>query len=269
MLKTVTKTKDSIIYSVYKIIRLIVIISIIIIGMNIIPFILFGELASSFINYSIVIGVVCGIVICVRVIEKKKLSDIGFTFRKIDIIYFITGIFMVLILNTIVISIASFEAGGNLFPQLFDKLLQAKRNIFTFMVIPLSEELIYRGYILNNTFPKLKFMHRSIISALLFSMTHWTSSEGLSLGIFIFTFIFTTFVFGLFFNLLTLITKSIWGGFAFHWFFNFVEATLFTSTSNYNLTIITTSVFLVIGLFVLKKIKDMGKIKRDTIQNII
>ena len=263
MLKAFRKDEDSKIYSVYKIIRFLIISSIAIIGLNIIPFILFGKLVSSFVNYSIVLGVVCGTLICVRVIEKKKLADSGFAFRKIDIIYFITGIFMVIILNTIIISIASFQAGTNLFPQLFDKVLQPERNIFTFMVIPLSEELIYRGYILNNTFPKLKFMHRSILSALLFSMTHWSNTDSLSFGLFIFTFIFCTFIFGLFFNLLAFITKSIWCGFGFHWFYNFVGATLFMNTSNYNLTVITTSAFLVIGLFVLKKIKHMSEIKRD------
>jgi hypothetical protein len=63
--------------------------------------------------------------------------------------------------------------------------------------------------------------------------------------------------------LLAFITKSIWCGFGFHWFYNFVGVTLLMKTSNYNLTVITTSAFLVIGLFVLKKIKHMSEIKRD------
>lgn len=261
MLKVSRQNEYGIIYSIWKIIRLLIISSIAIIGLNIIPFILFGKLVSSFTNYSIVLGVVCGTLICVRVIEKKKLADSGFAFRKIDIIYFITGIFIAIALNGIIISIASVQVGTNLLPQLFIKFSQSGRNIFSFMVIPLTEELIYRGYILNNTFPKLKFMQRSILSSLLFSMPHWNNADNLSFEIFIFTFIFCTFIFGLFFNLLVFITKSIWCGFGFHWIYNFLVATLFMNTSNYSLTVITTSAFLVIGLFVLRKIKHMSLIK--------
>lgn len=170
------------------------------------------------------------------IVEKKKLSDSGLAFRKIDVIYFIIGIFIAIVLNVIIIGIISVKGGTNLFPQLFIKFSQSGRNIFSFMGIPLTEELIYRGYILNNTFPKLKFIHRSILSSLLFSIPHWSNADNLSFEFFIFTFIFGTFVFEL------------------HWFYNFVVATLFMNTSNYNLTVITTFIFLVIGLFVLKKL---------------
>jgi len=245
----------------WKIIRLLIISSIVIIGLNIIPFILFGKLVSSFTNYSIALGVVCGTIICVRVIEKKELAEIGFVFRKIDIVYFITGIFIAIVLNAMIISIASVQTGINLFPKLLIKFSQSERNVFAFMAIPLIEELIYRGYILNNTFPKLKFIHRSILSALLFSIPHWNNAENLSFGLFIFTFIFCTFIFGMFFNLIVFTTKSIWCGFGFHWSYNFLVATLFMNTSNYNLTVITTSVFLVIGLFMLMKTKHISEIK--------
>jgi membrane protease YdiL (CAAX protease family) len=216
---------------------------------------IFGKMLGGFTNYSITIGVVCGILICVRIIEKKKLIDSGVAFRKIDIIYFITGAIAAIVLSIIVILIASIQAGENLYPQLLAQFLQSRRNIFAFMVVPLTEELVYRGYILNNTFEKFKFIHRSIISALLFSIPHWSNADNLPFILFIFTFVFSTFIFGLFFNSIVVVTKSIWCGFAFHWFYNFCVATLFMNTSNYKLAVITTCAFLVIGLFVLGNIK--------------
>lgn len=256
------KYRDDIMYSIWKIFRLIILSSIAIIALNMIPFMIFGKLSAGFINYSIALGVVCGTLICIRIIEKKKLIDSGLTFRKIDIIYFITGIFAAITLSIIIIIIASMQTGRNLYPQLFIQFSHSGRNIFAFIAIPLTEELIYRGYILNNTFLKLKFVHRSIISALLFSIPHWSNADHIPFILFIFTFVFSTFIFGLFFNLIVSITKSIWCGFGFHWFYNFFVATLFLNTSNYNLAVITTFAFLIIGLLVLRKIEsNQEKIK--------
>lgn len=250
------KNKDSIIYSIWKIFRLLILSSIAVIVLNLIILIIFGKLSAAFTNYSIVLGVACGTLISIKLIEKKKLADISLSFRKVDIAYFISGIFAALVITITIIIASSIQHGTNLFPQLYIKLLQSKRSVFTFMTIPLAEEIIYRSYILNNTFLKFKFLHRSIISAAIFSITHWSNPNNLSLIFFIFSFVFCTFIVGLLLNLLVHTTKSIWCGFGFHWFQNFFIATLFMNTSNYNLAIFVTSAFLIIGLFALTNVKN-------------
>ena len=160
------------------------------------------------------------IFISLYVIEKRRFSDMGLNFRTKDIILLLSGIITCCIFYGVVIFAESLFQGFNSFSQYKDVLISCRERGFIGLigvsVVPFTEELFYRGYILRNTFEKLKFSQISILAALLFSMPHWQYASGTPVMSFILINMMTTFLFGLLFNNIVRVTKTIWFGAGLH-----------------------------------------------------
>jgi membrane protease YdiL (CAAX protease family) len=90
------------------------------------------------------------------------------------------------------------------------------------LVVAFYEELIFRGYILNNlmdSFPKWLAL---LISALLFVIFHWTGQS--SIGFFSLA---NTLIMGLIIGLNYIFTRNLWFSFIFHIGWKFLEGPVF------------------------------------------
>jgi membrane protease YdiL (CAAX protease family) len=85
----------------------------------------------------------------------------------------------------------------------------------TIVLIAFYEELIFRGYILNNLMDSLPKWLALLISALLFMIFHWTS-----LGFFP---LLTTLIMGLILGMNYLYTRNLWFSICFHVAWKFLE----------------------------------------------
>lgn len=169
------------------------------------------------ITYLVPITMFISIFISIHFIEKRKLKDIGLNFRIKDILFLLSGILTSCTCYIILIAILSLITHQNTFHEYADIIIKGNaRNIIGVLTIPLTEELFYRGYVLNDTFGKLKFFKISIISAMMFSIGHWQYVPGTPIINFILVNILSTLLIGLFFNNMVKITKTIWFGTGLH-----------------------------------------------------
>lgn len=212
---------------------------------NIIPFLATGRLNSNLLNYSIAISMFLSIIVDIKWIARKSLTQVGLSSRLKDIAYFACGAILALLVCGGFIGIVSILRADNLYPAALKAIINPNRSLLAFVVIPLVEELFHRGYFMGNTFGRLSYWQRSVLSAFLFSLSHWSNSGYSSIFMFIFAMAITTFLFGLFFNNVRMLTGSIWMGFAFHWFINFIYSCIFLETENYDIAVILIFIFLV------------------------
>lgn len=228
----------STLYSIWSIIRLIII-TIVLMGMiNLVPIILTGKLSSELFNYSIAISLFLGVLIDIKWIEKKPLAEVGLCFRIKDLAFFGGGILLAVLICGFCLLVVSILRGENMYPLAIAAVLHSKRGLLAFLVIPFSEEIFHRGYFLGHTFQKLSYWKRSVLSALLFSLSHWLGTGYSSFFMLIFAMGLSTFLFGIIFNNLRWLTGSIWLGFSLHWFFNFIFGCTFLDNENYDIAVL-------------------------------
>lgn len=242
------KDKNSMIYSIWSIVRFIMITILFMVIINVVPLVASGKLNSGLMNYSIAISLFLGAFVDIKWIEKKSVTEIGLCFRAKDILFFVVGILLAVSLCGAVIGMVSIVRGDNLFPVAVREVVNPKRSLPAFLVIPFSEELIHRGYFMGHTFQRLTYWKRSLLSSFLFSLSHWLGSGYSSFFVFLFAMVIGTFLFGLLFNNIRWLSGSIWMGFALHWFFNFIFTCTFLDTKNYDLAMAGVLVLLVGGV---------------------
>ncbi|MBE6062635.1 MAG: CPBP family intramembrane metalloprotease [Clostridium butyricum] len=202
------------------------------------------------------------IFISLHVIEKHKLHDIGINFSPKEIMLLLAGILTSCIFYIIVILILPLLDSNYSFSEFANILMSsAKRGFIGVLVVPLTEELLYRGYILRNTFDKLKFYQINLLSALFFSIGHWQYVPGMPLISFLLINMLSTFLIGLVFNNIAKITNSIWFGVGLHWFFNYLGLLLFKGSNNLPLSfILFTITFTIFGILITNRILKKTKL---------
>ncbi|HOK43596.1 MAG TPA: hypothetical protein PLD49_08020 [Thermoclostridium caenicola] len=98
---------------------------------------------------------VCGIVVSLRFIEHQKLDKAGLVFRVKDMI----GVLSTAAFYAVVMGMESLIQ-GNLFPRFISQIANGyERSLINVLLIPISEEMLCRGYILGNCFESLKRWH--------------------------------------------------------------------------------------------------------------
>lgn len=103
---------------------------------------------------------VCGIVVSLRFIEHQKLDKAGLVFRVKDIIYCLIGVLSTAAFYAVVIRMESLIQGKDLFPRFISQIANGyERSLINVLLIPISEEMLCRGYILGNCFESLKRWH--------------------------------------------------------------------------------------------------------------
>jgi len=256
------KDKNTAIYAIWSIFRLALLTILLIVIINAIPFLTGGKLNAELFNYSIAIAIFFGVIIDIKWIEKKALSCVGLRFRFKDIAYFAGGLLLAILGCGVIIGLVSIIRSENLYLAAVKSVINPERGLMAYVVIPFSEELFHRGYFMGHSFPRLSYLQRSVLSALLFSLSHWMGSGFSSVFMFIVSMAIGTFLFGLLLNHLRKLTGSVWMGFAVHWFFNFIFSCIFLETENYDIAavilVILLAVYVVLTWTWMKKKMDMN-----------
>ncbi len=182
------------------------------------------------------------------------LKAIGFRFRKVDILNFISGIFLAVLLVLIVyIIVRQNMAIKN--SDFLTLLIDGKKKLIYYFIVALLEELIFRGLFLGLVLKKVKNIYvRVIVSSLIFAVPHILNTDNISI---IVMFIFPL-LYGMVSGEMFVFTKSIWMSTGFHWLWNYSITSIFITTGNLSLVYvwIIAEMFILIPLlyYNLKKI---------------
>jgi len=247
------KNKDGAYYSIYKLLKLMLMFSgfIFLFGG---VWLTIGNLSSTVLQIIIILSLFLSISISVILFEKKSLVTVGIQFRIKDVLFLLLGVSLavILILSIFLVVILIKQDDSSL--SIINQLYTIKRLPLSYLMIPFIEEMIFRGYMLNNMFLTLNFKKRSIITSVLFMLPHLIIDGGnVSMMTLIFAMGIGTFLFGMFFNNVTHLSNSIWVSLGFHWIYNFLFSTFYLDSSNYYIGIVCTITFLLIGTLVTRK----------------
>ena len=101
------------------------------------------------------------------------------------------------------------------------KLIPFIESLLIYILVAISEELLMRGYVLNNLMASFNKYKALIISALLFSLMHVSNDHASFLGL------VGLFAAGLLLGLGYIYSKALWFPIAFHFSWNFFQGTIF------------------------------------------
>lgn len=182
------------------------------------------------------------------------LKTIGLRFKKVDILNFISGIFLsvVLVLIVCIIVRQNMAIINSNFLTLF---INGKNKLIYYFIVALLEELIFRGLFLGFVLKKIKNIYvRVIVSSLIFAVPHIFNTDNISI---IVMFIFPL-LYGVVSGEMFVFTKSIWMSTGFHWLWNYSITSIFMTTGNLSLIYvwIIAEMFILIPLlyYIFKKI---------------
>lgn len=234
--------------SVFKIVRLLlinIIVAILLVGS---VFIATKKIALTYIAP---ITMFISIFISLHVIEKRSFKDIGLNFRPKDILLLLAGMITSCTFYMIILLFSNHNNFSEYINVLTSCASRGPRGLIGVLVVPLTEELFFRGYILKNTFEDFKFYQISLISAALFSIGHWQYIPGTPIIMFLLINMAGTFLFGLLFNNIAKITKTVWFTVGLHCFYNYLGLIIFKGSTNLPLWfILTTLIFISLGILI-------------------
>lgn len=237
--------------SIWKICRLILVVACVGILANAISLFIIGKIYFA---PTIPISVFVGILISIRFIEHEPFSKTGIEFHIRDILYVLIGVITVVMFYSAATAMECFIQGENLFPLYVNRLISGLgRSVISVLLIPISEEMLWRGYVLGNTFDKLKHWQKNIISALIFSMLHWFYIPGTGLVAFFLINVVSTVMIGLVLGNVRFLTRSIWCGVAIHWMFNYLGLCVFSGNNPTNTFVLVTIIASAIGYCFIEK----------------
>lgn len=147
------------------------------------------------------------------VIEKRKLNNITFSFLNRSIIQTSVGIALVLVIITIYLGI--YLGTGSVKIQ-FQNPEKVYLIILFALFFAISEELVFRGYLLGIFIRNNQKFIGILVSSILFTLVHIFNPQINALAI------FTIFLVGLFLGLVTARLKTIYFAIGFHAAFNFL-----------------------------------------------
>lgn len=159
------------------------------------------------------------------------LKTIGLRFRKVDILNFVSGIFLAVLLVLLVYMIVkqNMIIENNNFLTL---LIDSKNKLIYYFIVALLEELIFRGLFLGLVLKKVNNIYiRLIVSALIFAVPHIANTDNIST---IIMFIFPL-LYGIVSAEMFVFSKSVWMSTGFHWLWNYCITSVFMKTGNLDL----------------------------------
>ena len=154
-----------------------------------------------------------------KYIDRKTFSSLGFckTFIIKDIFWGLAFGFVIMLLGFTCL----FFTKQLIFVNIQFRPIELLLSVGIFIFVAISEELFFRGYILNNLLVSFNKYISLIISSLLFSLMH-AANPSFSLISFI-----GLFIAGLFFGLSYIFTRSLWFPIALHFSWNFFQGSIF------------------------------------------
>lgn len=171
------------------------------------------------ITFSGLIGTFAVIWIFRKYVDKKTFISLGFqkVFMAKDIIIgFIFG-FIIMLIGFISLLLSNQIKFLNITFHPVDFIL----SVGLFLFIAISEELLLRGYILNNLMASFNKYIALIISSVVFSLLHAANPNYNLLSM------FSLFMSGLIFGLAYIYTNNLWFPIALHFSWNFFQGTIF------------------------------------------
>jgi Predicted metal-dependent membrane protease len=176
-----------------------------------------GQLFS--ISVMSLIGTLGIVAIFRRYVDKKSFISIGFEkglIAKDVITGLIIGFLIMLTGYTILIVSGQLE-----FVQIQFNALNLILGVALFVCVAISEEVMSRGYLLNNLMVSFNKYVALIISATIFSLLHFTNPNANFLGLCI------IFLAGILLGLPYIYSKKLWLPIALHFSWNFFQGTIF------------------------------------------
>lgn len=154
-----------------------------------------------------------------KYVDKKSFSSLCFkkSFYKQDILLGIVIGFSIMFLGFIWL-ILSHQIE---FLSINSNLLDLMLSIVIFILVALSEEILFRGYILSNLMASFNKFIALIISAFLFSLMHSLIANINFIGL------LNIFLSGLIFGVAYIYSKSLWFPIALHFSWNFFQGPVF------------------------------------------
>lgn len=166
-----------------------------------------------------VFGTILAIVYC-RCIEKRSLNSMGI--RKSNAFsHYIRGLFVGIALMSIIVGITAVSGITNISVVSDIKIGVIMLFFAGFLVQGMSEEIIFRGYLMNSIGGKHSTITALIVSSLAFAFAH-ILNPGLSILAFINLTIFAVFA-----GLYIICFDDIWGACAIHSIWNFTQGNVF------------------------------------------
>ena len=169
--------------------------------------------------------------IFIKVIDKRSLYSLGFEWKghqRDALIGFFAGVVLLGLGSLVLAAFGYLKFTGFIFNAsniLFSLLL--------FIVVAFSEELIFRGYLLNNLMQSVKPWVALTLSSFAFGLFHMSNPGAGLLPV------LNVFIAGFLLGINYIFTKNLWFGIFFHFSWNYFEGTVF----GYNVSGFTTSGF--------------------------
>ncbi len=159
------------------------------------------------------------LILFVRVIDHKKISSLGFSFKR-RFLDCISGF----VLATVIISAGFFIILGIGKIQIEYRQFNAEYIILsfiTFILVAISEETLCRGYLLGNLMNVTNKFAALIISSLIFSLLHLFNPNINILSI------VNIFLAGIILGASYIYTRNLWFPIFFHLYWNFLQGPIF------------------------------------------
>ena len=154
-----------------------------------------------------------------RNLDNRSISSMGFSMKgkSKDLLWgfiipasiIIIGTAILYISNSISITGIHFNASGFFY------------GFLLFIIVALNEEILCRGYILNNLMGSMNPYWSLIISSSIFTLMHGLNDNLTWLGI------FDLFVAGILLGSAYIYTRNLWFPISFHLFWNFIQGSVF------------------------------------------
>jgi len=169
---------------------------------------------------STVFGTLLSIIYC-KFIEKRPLSSMGVRKNK-GIQNYLLGMLIgfIMLAGVVLINVVS---GAMNFDGLKNNLNIGLLLLYLlgFIIQGMSEEFIFRGFLMNSIGGKHNMVSAVVISAIAFSLAHISNSGVTPLAL------INIFLFGAFMSMYMIFTDNIWGVSAIHSIWNFSQGNIF------------------------------------------
>jgi len=153
---------------------------------------------------------IASIILVTIFLDKERIQDLGLELKMKSILYIIAGIvwaYFLYIQCESICTIKSNTAFQFVNPFTIDNILSLG---YYLLFIGLSEELMFRGYMISNISRDTNYIIALIISAILFSLIHLGSGDSIK------NILLMGFTFTIFFGLIFIMTKNIFLAIGFH-----------------------------------------------------
>jgi membrane protease YdiL (CAAX protease family) len=150
-----------------------------------------------------------------RFLDRKTLMSMGFSIKNrfrdisagflIALLLFVGGSLILIFLNSIGITFIRFELGSFLL------------SLLLFVIVALNEEILMRGYILNNLMDSMNRYWALLISAIIFSVLHGMNPNISFLAI------INLMLAGIILGSSYIFTRNLWFPISLHLFWNFFQ----------------------------------------------